>query len=389
MVTSLEKKDFDSFLDSTAHSQDFPTLWQFPKEFKRNWFKQLDARFMIILSLTFIFEVCMILFLLSLVKGNDRDMDINSIQKRYAHLLMDKFVEDAFTDEATPEGTFLYGVPEEIDQMTLTSNSERNFEENTSTTFANDSRDAETSRDKRNTQSNAGQPSGSRTSDSRAGSSPELMGSICLLQYISDDKNNSSQELQEIFAQGDRNNLYLEGSLANVKLDGHITQGGASQGNAGSNAESYFSGLKGSKTSVSTAEVRSSVAPLEKATYSTVAKNTELEESSASVLNKTGRKAAARKAEHVTRIVLNHNRSIQDCYKQALKKKSDLKGKVVVRFAVTPGGTVEHVEVISSTIDYEPMIRCILNRIRRWNDFGESDISLGTVSYRQTYVFGY
>ena len=106
-------------------------------------------------------------------------------------------------------------------------------------------------------------------------------------------------------------------------------------------------------------------------------------------MNRTGRKASARKAEQVTRIVLNHNRSIQDCYKQALKRKSDLKGKVVVRFSVTPAGIVEQVDVISSTIDYDPMISCIVNRIRRWNDFGESDISLGTVSYRQTYVFGY
>lgn len=388
MDTSLEKNGFDSFLKRTSHPQDFPTLWQFPKEFKRNWLKQLDARFMIILSLTFIFEVCMILFLLSQVKGSDKAMDFNSIQKRYAHLLLDKFTEDVFTDETVPEGTFLYGVPEEMDQMALSSDSERNFEENTSSAYANDPHAAGSNRDKIS-QSNAGQPSGNRTSNSSAGNSAERIGAIGLLQYISDDNNNSSQELQEIFARGDRNNRYLESSLANVKLDGYMKQGGASQANAGSGTESYFSGLKGAKSSVSTAEVRSSVALLERATYSTVAKNTELEESSASILKKTGSKATARKAEHVTRIVLNHNRSIQDCYKQALKKKTDLKGKVVVRFSVTPGGTVEHVEVISSTIDYDPMIKCIVNRIRRWNDFGESDISLGTVSYRQTYVFGY
>ena len=62
---------------------------------------------------------------------------------------------------------------------------------------------------------------------------------------------------------------------------------------------------------------------------------------------------------------------------------------MVVRFSVTPEGRVDLVEVINSTIDYEPIIDCIVSRIRRWNDFGESDISLGTVSYRQTYVFGY
>lgn len=389
MDSSLEKKAFENFLTRTTHSQDFPTLWQFPKEFKRSWFKQSDFRFMIILSLTFIVEVGMILLLLSRVTGNDKEMDFNSIQKRYAYLLLDKFTEDALADEKTTEGTFLYGVPDEVDQMTFLSDAERNFEESTSTVFANESPAAESSRENRDGQSNTGQSSGNRASSSPAGSSPEGIGSIGLLQYMTDDNNNSSQELQEIFAQGDRNNRYLEGSLANVKLDDYMNRGGAAPVDAESGSESYFNGIKGSKTSMSTEEVRSSVAPLERAAYSTIAKNTELEESSASILDRTGRKASAREAEHVTRIVLNHNRSIQDCYKQALKKEPDLKGKVVVRFTVTPGGTVEHVEVISSTIDYEPMVRCIVNRIHRWNDFGESDLSLGTVSYRQTYVFGY
>ena len=387
MDTSLEKRDFENFLARTTHSQDFPTLWQFPKEFKRNWFKQLDARFMLILSLTFVVEVFAILFLLSRLKADNKDLDFNSIQKRYAHLLLDKFSANAYTDKITPDDTFLYGVPDEVEQANLLSGSAKNIGKND---FVSESSAAKSRLENKNLQSNRGQPSDNRTSNSRTGSTPRAVGSVGLLQYLSDGNNSSSQELQELFAQGDGNNQYLEGSLANVKLDGYVNRGGASPSTgAESDNESYFSGLKGSKTSVSTEEVRSSVTPLERVNYSTIAKNTELEESSESILNRTGRKASARKAEQVTRIVLNHNRSIQDCYKQALKRKSDLKGKVVVRFAVTPAGIVEQVDVISSTIDYDPMISCIVNRIRRWNDFGESDISLGTVSYRQTYVFGY
>jgi TonB family protein len=388
METAFEQKEFEVFLNSTAYSGDFPILWQFPKEFKRNWLKQLNARFMIILSLTFLFEVCMILFLLSRIKGNDKKLDVNSLQKRYAHLLLNKHTEDFFFDETAPVGTYLYGIPEEIERNTLLSGSQQNVSENVSSDYDNNSRDTGTNRDK-SAQSNSDQASGTRTSDSGGGGTAERIGSIGLLQYISDDNNASNDELREIFAQGDRNNQYLEGSLANVKLGDYSKHGGSSQSGTGAEPATFFNGPRGSKTNVSTAEVRSSVAPLEKASYSTVAKNTELEESFALILNRTGRKASARKAEHVTRIVLNHNRSIQDCYKQALKKQPGIKGKVVVRFSVTPDGAVDHVEVVRSTIDYEPMINCIVNRIRRWNDFSESDISLGTVSYRQTYVFGY
>ncbi len=388
MDTTFEQKEFDGFLRSSAYSGDFPTLWRFPKEFKRNWFKQLDARFMIILSLTFLFEVSMILFLLSGIKGNDKNLDVNSIQKRYAYLLLNKHSEDAFFNETGPTGTYLHGIPEEIERNTLLSGSKQNIIKNVISVHANNSPGSGSNRDQR-VRSNPDREFSNRTSDSYSGGTTKRVGSIGLLQYISDDNNASNEDLREIFAQGDRNNQFLEGSLANVKLGDYTKQGAPAQSGSSAESATLFSGLKGAKSDVSTAELRSSVAPLEKAIYSTVVKNTELEESSASILNKTGSKASARKAEHVTRIVLNHNRSIQDCYKQALKKQPGIKGKVVVRFSVTPGGVVDHVEIIRSTINYEPMVNCIVNRIRRWNDFGESDISLGTVSYRQTYVFGY
>jgi len=388
MDRALEQNQFDVFLERTAYPGGFPTLERFPKEFKRNWLKQLDVRFTVILALTFLFEVCLILFLLSQVKGSYKNLDVNSIQRRYAHLLLNKNTRGSVSNEIIPTETYLYGVPDDIEQNILSSGSMQNMNENASSVYANNSRGSDSNRDKGN-QSSTDPASGNRTSDSGRGGAAARVGSIGLLQYITDDNNTSNDELREIFAQGDLSNQYLEGSLANVKLGDYRKRGGTSQSGAGTESAAFYNGLKGSQINVPSADARSSVAPIEKAIYSTIAKNTELEESSVLILNKTGKKASARKAEHVTRIVLNHNRSIQDCYKQSLKKQPDIKGKVVVRFSVTPGGAVDRVEVVNSTIDYEPMIRCIVNRIRRWKDFGESDISLGTVSYRQTYVFGY
>lgn len=385
MNAIFKPKDFDSHLERMTYNQDFPTLWQFPKEFKRNWLKQLDTRFIIILSVTFIFEVCTILLLLSSVKGSDSERDVNAIQKRFAHLLLDKFTDDNFSNDAISENTYLYGVLEEISQI---ENLETNNKQNGSNSYAEKSAMAGSNRDKI-FQANTGQLYGDKSSASGGSGSTESGSAIGLLQYLSDDNNASSDELREIFAQGDRNRQRLEGSLANLRLNPYQQQSGTNQYGSGADNAMSYSDLKGSKSNVSDAEVLSSLSPLEKANYSTVAKNTELEESSAAMLNKTGTKASARKAEHVTRVVLDHNRAIQDCYRQALKKQPDIKGKIVVRFSVTPNGSVDLVEVIGSTIEYEPMIKCIVNRIRRWNDFGESDISLGTVSYRQTYVFGY
>ncbi|UCE04877.1 MAG: AgmX/PglI C-terminal domain-containing protein [bacterium] len=393
METTFKQKKFDSFLMKNVYtSEDFPILWQFPKEFKRNWFKQLDPRFMIILVSTFILEVCIILFLLSWIKGKDKMIDVNSIQKRYAHLLLDKFVDTDFSlDSTEPNGTYLYGVPEENKNLSTSFANQENLVQNTEDNPLNhysiNSKDVG-SINSNNNEPYAGQTSISRTSNSYRSGSRESIGTLGLLHYLSEDNNNlANEELHEILTHSDRNHHYLESSLTNVKITNFKQQREPKELNI--KAAMFSNGLKGSTNNVSTAEVLSSFTPLERANYSTVAKNTELEEFSASSLNKTGSKASARKAEHVTRVVLAHNRAIQDCYKQALKKHPALKGKVVVRFSVTPDGGVDLVKVIKSTIDYEPMLTCIVNRIRRWNDFGESDPSLGTVSYRQTYVFGY
>lgn len=387
MATTFKTNKMDLLLNDKSYSEEFPLLWQFPKEFKRNWFKQLDARFAIILTLTSVFEIAMVLSLLAWIKIKDRNIDVNSIQKQYAHLLLNKSgATNASMDDSMSRATYLYGIPEEIEPTAVSFENIADREENSMDNYPGNSKQVGSNTNGRGG-IQGGQTDFSRTANSYGSGSAETIGSIGLLSYLSEDNNASGEELREIFAQGDRNIRYLEGSLANVKLTNFKGQGESSA--SGSEGTSYSTGLKGSKSNVSTAEMRSSVTTLEKANYSTVAKNTELEEFSESVLNKIGTKAAARKAEQVTKVILAHNRAIQDCYKQALKKHPDLRGKVVVRFSVTPDGRVDLVEVINSTIDDEPMLNCIVNRIRRWCDFGESDLSLGTVGYRQTYVFGY
>jgi hypothetical protein len=105
---------------------------------------------------------------------------------------------------------------------------------------------------------------------------------------------------------------------------------------------------------------------------------------------------ATRERDRIRDIVLSHNPAIQDCYRHQLKGNAALKGKVTVRFTIDPKGRVVSAEVVHSemTSDGVPialaqMEDCILNKIRKWRDFGQVDESQGDVTFRQTYNFGY
>ncbi len=385
-----ENKKLDAFLEQhKLNREDFPVLIQFPKEFRRNWLKQFDARFMIILVSTFFVGISFIVSFLSWGAGKGTDLDANSIQKRYAKLLLDKSIENDFlnNNSKTPD-TYLYGVPDEMENRKLSFDNQERLQYGSSGTET-DIQGRSSAGMGSGVSANSRQSGFEGSASSYGSGSAEKIGSMGILGYLSEDNNASNEELNEIYAQDGHNTQYLEGSLANVKIANFNQRGENAAGGTGEGGGIAFAGVKGSKRTVSNSEVQASLVPLEQAEFRTVAKNTELEESSVSLLTRTGKKATARKAEHITKVVLDHNRAIQDCYKQALKKLPELKGKVVVRFSVTPEGKVDLVEVITSTIEFEPMMNCIISRIRRWNDFGESDISLGTVSYRQTYVFGY
>ena len=96
-----------------------------------------------------------------------------------------------------------------------------------------------------------------------------------------------------------------------------------------------------------------------------------------------------RNQDDIQEMILKHNNSVKYCYQRELKRNPNLKGKLVVRFRITPQGTVKEVEVISSTLNNRKVERCVSNRIRRWSDFGAIDASYGDTTVRQAYAFGY
>ncbi|MBD3386932.1 AgmX/PglI C-terminal domain-containing protein [candidate division KSB1 bacterium] len=97
----------------------------------------------------------------------------------------------------------------------------------------------------------------------------------------------------------------------------------------------------------------------------------------------------ARDLNTVSEVVFSHNSAIQYCFERELLSNPDLRGKIVIRFTITPAGNVKDPEILSSTLNSKHVERCILSRVSLWNDFGAIDPELGNAVFRQVYTFGY
>ncbi len=97
----------------------------------------------------------------------------------------------------------------------------------------------------------------------------------------------------------------------------------------------------------------------------------------------------ARDLNTVSEVVFSHNSAIQYCFERELESNPDLRGKIVIRFTITPAGNVKDPEILSSTLNSKHVERCILSRVSLWNDFGAIDPELGNAVFRQVYTFGY
>ncbi len=102
-----------------------------------------------------------------------------------------------------------------------------------------------------------------------------------------------------------------------------------------------------------------------------------------------GRRSTYRSLDAISEVMYSHLSAITYCYERELRKIPDLKGMVSVRITVSPDGSVKSADIISSTLNNESVHRCILARIRLWDDFPPIDTSEGDVTFRQPYSFGY
>ncbi|RKI45369.1 energy transducer TonB [Corallococcus sp. AB004] len=72
------------------------------------------------------------------------------------------------------------------------------------------------------------------------------------------------------------------------------------------------------------------------------------------------------KPKDLARFIQSRKASIQRCYENGLKRDPSLKGRVMVRFDLTPQGRASNVEVEESTLRSDEVINCIKTTMRAW-----------------------
>jgi TonB family protein len=96
---------------------------------------------------------------------------------------------------------------------------------------------------------------------------------------------------------------------------------------------------------------------------------------------------AHRHPDEIRAVVARHKAALQDCYKQALKFAPHLEGEIKVRFTVSTAGQVIAANLLSSTTNNAQLEQLVLEKIRRWGDFGEVSPEVGNQTFRQTFIF--
>jgi Ca-activated chloride channel family protein len=71
--------------------------------------------------------------------------------------------------------------------------------------------------------------------------------------------------------------------------------------------------------------------------------------------------------ETIQKMIKQQISSIESCYQTTLKRKSGLKGEVVLRCAIDSNGRIEKVSLVSSTINNKPLEQCIIQKIKELN----------------------
>ena len=383
----IELREPAFIADESFYVNDSAIVMGFPSEFKRDWFKQLDLRFLTILLISAILEVALLFVLISYSKNYEKNVGVQKIQKQYAHLLLKDFSAEDFSAFENKKENKQLLTSMNFKNLNI-SNEETAIDLNLKSKVNKIQLSDEYRRQKQKLQDDKQQflsrKAAGKTENSFTSALTREVDQKGLLLLFSDQENSKVDEnLAMILTNGKENERYLNSYVDNISLTKY-QKIYSKLGNT-----NVLNDLKGSKSVISSDEELFLLTPLVKIEVASANKNVELDYHEISDITKNKNSRATRTAEHVTNVLRSHNIAIQDCYKQIIKNYPDVKGKVVVRISVDTDGSVDQVQIIDSTIKNDQMLRCMTNRIRRWRDFGACDPELGTVSYKQTYVFGY
>jgi hypothetical protein len=393
-------------------------LHTFPKEFNKNYLETLDRRYWIILLVTLLLEPLLIWYLMRTHPLGMTENEIAKLQNKYAELFLSEFkVEDPLEEEKARNELLLRAaeaIPQIVGEAT---GIEPNI--NLPRTRPNASPEARAL------------PGEQREALRRINTAARQRGMQALSEHVerigllgvitSGSGIVSRAPVTDILEFADSTVGDIDRALASVKmlripragLDYFGTGVGATVGSEfgrglGDQVHIAAKELRGKRATTSGIVPEDIVTGLAAAPQKKVERNRTFERvASAPALvpatpgisglrSRPANGQATRERDKIRDLVAAHNPAIQDCYRKQLKGDIALKGKVTVRFTVNPMGHVVDAQVVKSAmmsgampVTLPELEECILYRIRNWRDFGQVDEATGTVTYRQTYVFGY
>lgn len=355
----------------------------FPKKFERNFSEFFDKRFALIWMVSFIvhFSIAFYFAINPPATGFERS-EIDRIQKQFATFVLDKEIEE---EPIEPEQ---FSSVENLTSEKAPGSSKSHVKGGSRSDSGSQTEQGGNLSVTSSTESgDFGSSSGTEKRLSSREQISQEVSSKGLLGLLTGSGNNAKgEEITDVLGEAAGNQGDLDkvlGNLEGLKKSGKSTTG------------SVINQGKGRLTQKGTRSVESGGIDELIAGKGRV-KSTDIQrkgnivvEQVSEIADERGIKSESRDSDKVSEVVNRHNTSIQYCYQRELKQNSDLKGKLVVRFIITPEGKVGDVKVISSTLNSSSIERCVISRIKRWDDFGVIDPSKGDVTFRQVYTFGY
>ena len=373
---------------------------KFPAEFKKNIYKTIDIRFLLILLFSVVLNAGTILMLEKFIPAEMTNKTISRIQERYAKILLKNeiptpsFFEERSKSNYLLDTEVITGLNRWMD--VFTNDILETIKE--APTFNKPVAQAGSKETKAPSKEELGAARKSVTAN-RMTSREDLekeVNSVGLLGVISSNTRSIDHEyVQDLLEYASENSTHLTEVLARLNSievprygnTGYLKK--IRQNDA--NDESVT--LKGGR-STATDEIKQiieNVEPIEAVETKPMKRNLnyeEVPEGDISKLPDAMARAKTRSTQEVLRIVQSHTRALQDCYKQELRYDPGISGKIIVRFIIDVDGNVKDASVVTSTLNSPRMEECILNRIKRWRNFPPCDPSVGDKTYRQSFSFG-
>lgn len=389
----------DKFMIHEFDTIDFK-IDKFPREFKKNFFQTIDKTFLAFLLLSIFLNVGTILYLQDILPGKTETSEIIRLQENYAKLLLKN-------NPATPSYSFETGSSAtKVDSKMITGLGKWMdvYTNHIIETIKNippiepsfsKSSTKETSLPSHEQLAEGRKSAGVR----RSAASQELereVNSVGLLGLISRDAKATDQEyvddLMEYASENSEQLSRVLSKLSKIEVPRYGSSG-------------YLKRIRTTETTGDVAEARGgrvtteaetktvveNIAPLTEVKTTSIERNVHFEavpSSDSDKLAETSKISRIRSAQDVLKIVRNHTRALQDCYKQELKYDPTIKGKITVRFIIDPDGVVTNASIVTSTLNSPRMEQCILTRVKGWRDFPPCDPETGEKTYRQSFSFG-